>query len=111
MAELQTKTDGPQGDPALHVTTAELEARLCALPGAPKDSGRLALIVCRTAEGVRETPERVHLSVDQGVPGDSWGRRAPRNLDAQIAVMRRDVAELIANGQPLTLFGDSFFVD
>ena len=29
----------------------------------------------------------------------------------QITVMRRDVAELIANGQPLTVFGDNFFVD
>jgi MOSC domain-containing protein YiiM len=28
-----------------------------------------------------------------------------------LAVMQRDVAELIANGQPLTLFGDNVFVD
>jgi len=84
---------------------------LRALPGAPKDSGRLALIVCRTAEGVRETPERVHLTAEEGVPGDSWGRRMPRKPEAQLAVMRRDVAELIANGQPLTTFGDNLFVD
>jgi MOSC domain-containing protein YiiM len=31
--------------------------------------------------------------------------------DAQLAVMQRDVAELIANGQPLTLFGDNLFLD
>ncbi len=29
----------------------------------------------------------------------------------QIAVMQRDVAELIANGQPLTLFGDCLILD
>ena len=28
-----------------------------------------------------------------------------------MTVMRRDVAELIANGQPITLFGDNLFVD
>jgi MOSC domain-containing protein YiiM len=38
-------------------------------------------------------------------------RALPRNPEAQLAVMRRDVAELIANGQPLTLFGDNLFVD
>lgn len=111
MAELQTKTDGPHGDSTRHLPFAELEARLGALPLAPKDSGRLALIVCRTAEGVRETPERVHLTAEQGVPGDSWGRRTPPRYEAQLAVMRCDVAELIANGQPLTVFGDNLFVD
>ncbi len=111
MAESQTKTGGPHGDPSHHIPIAELEAGLRALPGAPKDSGRLALIVCRSAEGVRETPERVHLSAEEGVPGDGWGRRTPREPEAQLAVMRRDVAELIANGQPLTVFGDNLFVD
>jgi len=35
----------------------------------------------------------------------------PLNGDAQISVMQREVAELIANGQPLTLFGDNLFVE
>jgi len=111
MAELQTKIHGPQGDSTKQLPFADLEARLRALGGAPKDSGRLALIVCRTGEGVRETPERVHLTVEGGVPGDGWGRRTPPRYEAQLAVMRRDVAELIANGQPLTVFGDNLFVD
>ena len=111
MAKPQTKDPGPHGDSTRHLPFPELEARLRSLPGAPTDSGRLALIVCRTAEGVRETPERVHLTAEEGVPGDSWGRRTPRKLEAQLAVMRRDVAELIANGQPLTVFGDNLFVD
>jgi len=111
MAEPQTKTAGPHGDSTRHLLFTELEARLRALPGAPTDSGRLALIVCRSAEGVRETPERVHLTAEEGVPCDSWGRRTPRKPEAQLAVMRRDVAELIANGQPLTVFGDNIFVD
>jgi MOSC domain-containing protein YiiM len=53
----------------------------------------------------------VHLSPEDGVPGDGWSRRPPRKPEAQLAVMRRDVAELIANGQPLTLFGDNLIVD
>ena len=60
---------------------------------------------------MRETPERIQLCLEEGVPGDGWTRRPPRDPEAQLAVMRRDVAELIANGQPLTLFGDNLFVD
>ena len=111
MAEFESKTPGPHGDSSRHLSSADLDARLRALPGAPKDAGRLALIVCRSSEGVRETPERVHLSAEEGVPGDGWGRRTPRRPEAQLAVMRRDVAELIANGQPLTTFGDNLFVE
>ena len=99
------------GEPSRHLPLVELETRLHALPQLPKDSGRLALIVRRSADGVRETPEGVRLTPEDGVPGDAWGRSPSRKIEAQIAVMRRDVAELIANGQPLTLFGDSLFVD
>ena len=65
----------------------------------------------RHPDGGRETLDRVALSTEEGVPGDGWSRRPPRDPQAQLAVMRRDVAELIANGQPLTLFGDNLFVD
>ena len=111
MDELQREAYGPPGDPSRHRLLAELESGLRALAGAPASSGRLALIVRRRADGVRETPSRVRLSLDEGVPGDGWSRRPPRDPEAQLAVMRRDVAELIANGQPLSLFGDNLFVD
>jgi MOSC domain-containing protein YiiM len=111
MAELQAEAYGPQGDAARHRPLAELEAGLRALPEAARDSGRLALILRRRADGVRETPERVQLTREEGVPGDGWSRRPPRDPEAQLAVMRRDVAELVANAQPLTLFGDNLFVD
>ncbi len=101
----------PAPNPSLHLPLAELESRLGTLPPLPKDSGRLTLIVRRPADGSRETPERLRLTPEDGVPGDSWGRDPKRMLDAQIAVMSRDVAELVANDQPLTLFGDSLFVD
>jgi len=101
---------GPLGDPGRHLARPALDARLAGLPIAPRDSGRLALIV-RRLPGLRETPGAVWLSLDEGVPGDDWSRRPPRKPDAQLTVMRRDLAELIANGQPLTLFGDNLFVE
>jgi len=101
----------PAGDPSRHRPLAELAAALRALPTAARDAGRLALIVRRRADGVRETPGRVRLTLEEGVPGDDWSRRPPRDPAAQLAVMRREVAELIAHGQPLTLFGDNLLVE
>lgn len=94
-----------------YVRISDLESRLRTLPPLPKDSGRLTLIMRRLEDGSRETPERLRLSPEEGVPGDKWGRDPERMIDAQICGMQRDVAELIANGQPLTLFGDSLFVE
>ena len=111
MAEISSRKSDQLGDFSCHLPLAALESALRVLPTLPKDSGRLTLIVRRRVDGSRETPERLCLSPEDGVPGDSWGRDPERMLDAQIAVMQRDVAELIANGQPLTLFGDSLFVE
>jgi MOSC domain-containing protein YiiM len=111
MTELRKEDYGPSGDSARHRSLAELQTGLRALPESPTESGRLVLIVCRRADGVRETADRVHLTPEEGVPGDGWARRPPRNPEAQLAVMRCDVAELIAGGQPLTVFGDNLFVD
>jgi MOSC domain-containing protein YiiM len=71
----------------------------------------VTLVVRRRADGVRETPERVRLSPEEGLAGDGWSRRPPRDPEAQLAVMRQDVAALIAHGQPLSLFGDNLFVE
>ncbi len=111
MVELRKEEYGPQGDSSHHRPLATLEAGLRALPESPKRSGRLVLIVRRRADGARETPQSVRLCPEEGVPGDGWSRRPPRDPHAQLAVMRHDVAALIANGQPLTLFGDNLFVD
>ena len=111
MAERITEAWGPTGDAARHRALAELEAGLRALAEAPRDAGRLAGIVRRRADGVREHPERARLSLEEGVPGDGWSRRPPRDPEAQLAVMSLRVALLIANGQPLGVFGDNLFVD
>ncbi len=98
------------GEPTRFLTLEELEMGLEALPSRPRDRGRVALVVSR-GQGGRETPERVRLTPDAGVSGDAWGRQENRKLEGQLTVMEVDVAKLIANGQPLTLFGDNLFLD
>jgi MOSC domain-containing protein YiiM len=51
------------------------------------------------------------LTPEEGVPGDEWNRRNPRHPEAQLTVMRRDVAELVGNGQPLTTSGDNLIIE
>jgi MOSC domain-containing protein YiiM len=103
---------GPFGDPARHLTKEELGPRLEALLAtqAPVDVGRVALMVARDGTDERLTPTRCTLTREGGIPGDKWLRKHPINPEAQLTVMRSDVAELLANGQALTLFGDNLFV-
>jgi hypothetical protein len=103
-------THGPHGDPERHLPGDVLEKKLGEL-SPPRDAGRVALIVSRREGGVRETPSRAALTPQEGVPGDAWYRTKADKIDAQIAVMRVDVAELFANGQSLALFGDNLLVD
>jgi MOSC domain-containing protein YiiM len=99
------------GDRARFQSPGVLEARLAALPPAPPDAGRVCLVVARGPGGRRETFPKVVMTAESGVPGDAWGRQTRPAPDAQLAVMRVDIAELVANGQPLTLFGDNLFLD
>ncbi len=102
---------GPVGDPASHLALARLEEMLHALPRAPRQFGRVALVVRRGPGKVRETPDRVEVRVGSGVGGDAWGRKQDADPEAEITVMQVDVARIIANGQPLTLFGDNLLVE
>lgn len=109
-AQTMMVDSGSVGDPARFRTLEELERGLGALHP-PRHKGRVALIVCRQEGGRREDPSRTRLERDAGVPGDSWSRQATPHLERALTVMRIDVAELIANGQPLGLFGDNLFLD
>ena len=95
----------------LHRSLAQLQQAFALLTPPPSDSGRLALIVCRKAPDVHEPLERVRLTPEEGIPGDEWNRRTPRNPDAQLTVIRRDLAEMLAQGQPLTTSGDNLVVE
>ena len=99
------------GEAARFRTLTELEELWAQRAPAPRDVGQVVLIVRRGEGGRRETPRQVSFSADEGLPGDAWSRKATPHPEAQLAVMQSDVAALIANGQPLTLFGDNLFVD
>jgi hypothetical protein len=99
------------GDPAAFLSLAELIDRFAVLPPAPRDVGHVAVLVTRGAAGRRTMLDRAVLTVDGGMPGDAWTRKEPVLAEAQLAVMERAVAELIANGQALGLFGDNLFLD
>ncbi len=104
------RDEDPWGDPAAHQDLAALEAGLVALPDPPRGCGRVLGVVLRLVDQQRLTPPRVHLCPEQGVVGDRWalGKRRP---EMQVAIMRADVAQLIANGQHGALFGNNLLVD
>jgi hypothetical protein len=97
------------GDPARFQTTETLEAGLQQI-AAPKDRGKVVLLIARGEGGRREILESVRLEPDAGMPGDAWGRRPKRKPETSIAVMQSDAAELIANGQPVELSGDNLYL-
>jgi hypothetical protein len=99
------------GDSRFFRDLVELRRRLDAQPPAPRDAGTVALIVRRGPGGVRESLARVHIGHVTGVPGDRWGEKPEPKPEAQISVMEIGIAGLIANGQPVALFGDNLFLD
>ena len=98
---------GPPGDPSRHLPLGELEQKLGTLPAAPRDAGRVALLVRRRPDKVRETPTRIDLGPDSGVPGDAWGRGQKPDSTAQVTVMEIDVAEIVALEGPDEGFGEA----
>lgn len=99
------------GDPEHFQSLSDLEQGLGDLAHTPKDIGRVALVVRKGKNGMREALNEVRLSPEAGIPGDAWDRGHERDPEAQLTVMQVDIAMLIANGQPLTLFGDNLFLE
>ncbi len=101
----------PDLDPSAHLSRAVLAQRLADLPPAPRDHGKVTLLLARAADSSRTLYERVVLTPEGGMPGDRWRDKTPIKPEAQLAVMCHRVAELIGNGQPLALFGDNLAID
>ncbi len=99
------------GDPATFLPLDVLFSKLDALPAAPRTDGRVVSLMARVDGGRRTLLPRASMTPESGMPGDAWGRGRSPNLESQLTVMQRDVAELIANGQPLELFGDNLILD
>lgn len=109
----------PEPDPAAHASLQELERRLGARPPSPQDEGTVALICSRPDDATRWLARALDVDPVAGVPRDRWERNrtagrekyGDRYGDMQVATMELRVAESIANGQPLWLFGDNLFLD
>ena len=96
----------------MHVGLRELESGLDEIRRAPRDAGRLALIVRRPAADEREVIAEAALDVASGLIGDSWNPRHDPDGCAQVTLMNARVIALLAPDQsrwPLT--GDQLFVD
>lgn len=111
MKDLHAIDSSTMGDPARFRALADLERMLITLPGAPADKGRVILVVQKGQNGRRETPDQVLLNPATDVSGEAGHDLGDSDGDTQLTIMQRDVAELIANGQPLPLFGDNLFLD
>jgi hypothetical protein len=104
---------------ALHLTRAELEAGLDSIREAPRDQGRLEMIVRRPRVGEREVIDQGELDIVVGLIGDSWKTRHNRHREdgvpdpqTQINIMGARAIALIAQEvSRWSLAGDQLFLD
>src|SRR4051812_49621615 len=97
----------------------ELEAGLNEIRQAPKDEGRLDLIVRRPALDEREVVGEGDLDLVEGLVGDSWRNRGSSRTsdgsshpDMQLNVMSSRVIALVARDKDRwQLAGDQLYID
>lgn len=102
-----------------HLTLAEMEAALPWIAQAPRDAGRLEMIVRRPGVDLREVLEEGLLDLNDGLVGDTWKvRRSPRSADGrahpdmQLNLMNARVIGLLAREESRwALAGDQLYVD
>ncbi len=104
------KPTTPPGDARHHLARAALISGLSAAVS-PSDGGALKLLVARQPNHARMTPAHTTVSVDLALPGDRWSIDNKAGVHSQLSVMNTRVAELICNGQALTLPGDNLLLD
>ena len=99
----------------------KLEAGLARVLDAPRDLGRVELIVARPAEDERRLLARARLEPGAGLIGDGWSTRPSSasadggpNPDAEVTVMSARAAALVATeeeGSSWARAGDQLFVE
>jgi hypothetical protein len=102
-----------------HLTMTELEAGLENIRQAPKDGGRLELIVRRPSVGAREILDVAELDTAVGLTGDTWVVRGStrtsdglRHPDMQLNIMNARAVSLVAQvRERWALAGDQLYVD
>jgi len=104
---------------ALHLSAAEIEAKIADVLASPKDNGTLEMIVRRPAENSREVIDTGFLSIENGLVGDNWLIRGSSRTDnglghpeMQLNMMNWRFVNLIAGSRDrVQLAGDQLFVD
>jgi MOSC domain-containing protein YiiM len=102
-----------------HLTLEQLHAGLDPVRDAPRDEGRLEMIVRRPGVGQREVLDEGMLDAREGLVGDSWQHRGSSRTpdgsphpDMQINVMSARAVALVAGDRSRwPLAGDQLFVD
>jgi hypothetical protein len=102
-----------------HLTTAELEAELDHLRGAPRDEGVVHLIVRRPEVDQREVLDEAELDPELGLIGDNWKVRGSKRTpdgsahpEMQINIMNVRVTALVAQEKDRwPLAGDQLYID
>jgi MOSC domain-containing protein YiiM len=100
-------------------TAESFEAGLAEVRAAPKDDGRVAMLVRRPAVDEREIVQAATLDPEVGVVGDTWAERPSTKTDdgspdirAQVTLISTRVAALLADtDERRALAGDQVFVD
>ncbi len=118
-AETTAIAEAASSDPALHRSTAELEAALPHIREAPGSTGTIELIVRRPGEDAREVLDVAEINDAEGVAGDTWNQRgSPSSADggphpdAQITIMSaRAAAAVIGPVERWPLAGDQIYAD
>ncbi|MGH2838371.1 MAG: MOSC domain-containing protein [Thermoleophilaceae bacterium] len=101
------------------MTTPEVSADLDHVRDAPKETGRVELIVRRPAVEEREVVEEAELDPTEGLVGDCWRTRGSSSMpdgsanpDAQLTLMNARAAALVAGDREgWHRAGDQLFVD
>jgi len=112
-------TEGTLGAGTAARPLSELEACLDHIRAAPRDVGRLELLVRRPAVDRREVLDSGRLDPAHGLEGDDWLARGSSStpdrsarLDAQVTLMNARCAAAVAGAREnWPLAGDQFFVD
>ena len=102
-----------------HLTRTALDAGLEHIRQAPKDDGRLEMIVRRPSVGAREVLDVGELDVVNGLAGDTWFMRGStrstdglRHPDMQLNIMSSRAVALVAQvRERWALAGDQLYVD
>lgn len=105
-----TRPNEPTIDIARHLSKTDLRAWLQTLKSQGY-SNTVQYLMARNIDGSRQVLHTATMDVELGLAEDRWHLDPKRNPHEQIAAMSYPIALGIANGQPLTLFGDGLFLD